>query len=154
MTKSPQIKRPDRRNESPIWTNNNCTYDGDLIICDIHSCKKSLGKKIYGTSNAEIHLANVHQIQIRDKISHRDENESESEESENQQSKKNSPQPNSTQGPASSSSLSNSSSINETENSKMPKFQSKMTPRILHNRTQQKLSLVITNFYCPKYAAF
>ena len=69
LTTSPQIKRKSstRRNESPIWTLNNCKHDGERIYCNVDNCAKDLGKKHYGTSNAEIHLANVHNIRIRDK---------------------------------------------------------------------------------------
>ena len=49
----------------------------------------------------------------------------------NQKSENNSSQRNSTQVPTFSYSLSNSSSINEKENSLIPKFQSKRTLRIL-----------------------
>ena len=69
LTTTPQTKRKTtaRRNESHIWKFNYCRHDGVKIYCNIENCNKELGKKQYGTTNAESHLANVHQINIRDK---------------------------------------------------------------------------------------
>ena len=58
-----------RRNESPILTNNYCTYDGDLIICNTYICKKSLRKKYIKVQMQKFTLQMCIKIHILNKIS-------------------------------------------------------------------------------------
>ena len=59
-------KAGQRRNKSLIWDHCKVSVDGEYILCTIQECKQKW-RKCYGTSNAMVHLLNVHKITVKDR---------------------------------------------------------------------------------------